>query len=550
MDLIKKYPYRFGLLLVFFIGAFLRFYHLGSLPFEPHEDEILVGYVGRYILENGKDIYGNKWPILYFNKFNDYYIIGPMYLSGLATYIFGVTEFAVRFPAAFFGSLVVLPVFMITRFITNNKLISLLAAFTIAIMPWHIILSRSSVEGIIGSTLFLAAIVLLLYYVKKGELVFLITASGLIFLSYGIYHPFRLYAPLIFLPLFFLFKEVRAKRKKMISIGIVMLLFFLVTFYISSTPWGKGRFLQTSIFGELSGVGIRTQEQIYNTGTNNIITARLFHNKIIGYGREFTKQYLSYFSPIFLFIQNGAESRYDVPDQGLLFLTFLLSIIAIFLPFGKRVSFDKPYLFYFLYLLLIAPIPAAFTYYGSPNIHRAVFLAVLLSVPIAMGMYRIITSQYRKVSVVIFFMILAAEFAYFWHQYSIQSDVYLGLRRNDGQREVMRYIQQHSVEFDEIVLPAEGSMALYYLFYTKDFNVKYSRQFKTDVHIAKIANIVFMQQSCPTEYYRPDSMKSTLIVNRHSCNQTENFTKVTELRGKNPLLKYSLYTSGVTQEKL
>ena len=54
----------FYLILIILIAAFLRFYKLGQLPFGFHNDEVMNAYVGRFILENGKDLYGNPWPIL------------------------------------------------------------------------------------------------------------------------------------------------------------------------------------------------------------------------------------------------------------------------------------------------------------------------------------------------------------------------------------------------------------------------------------------------------------------------------------------------------
>ena len=43
-------------------AALIRFYKLGSLPFNLQEDEVMTGYVGRFILKNGRDVYGNPWP--------------------------------------------------------------------------------------------------------------------------------------------------------------------------------------------------------------------------------------------------------------------------------------------------------------------------------------------------------------------------------------------------------------------------------------------------------------------------------------------------------
>jgi len=101
--------------LIFLFAAFLRLYNLSSLPFNFHLDEVQSTFVGRYTLLHFRDPYGNFFPLNYFNLFGDYPPIIPMYLSGIATFIFGVNEFAARFPSAFFGALAVFPIYLFTN---------------------------------------------------------------------------------------------------------------------------------------------------------------------------------------------------------------------------------------------------------------------------------------------------------------------------------------------------------------------------------------------------------------------------------------------------
>jgi len=393
--------------LIWLFALFLRIYHLGSLPFNFMEDEVLVGYVGRFILQNGVDLYGNHWPIWYFDKFGDYYIIGPMYLAGLSTFIFGVNEFAVRFPAALFGSLVVFPVFSLSVLIFNKRTIALTAAFLTAVTPWHLVISRSSSEGVIGSTIFLSGICLLLYFAKKLKLKYLIISTILFGVSYFIYHPFRAYVPLVFIPIPFLFPAF-------FGIVGVFIAFVLLTGYIITTPWGSGRLKQTSIFSPLSGVERKIQEEIYAIGEGKVLQARIFHNKLIGYSREFTKQYISYFSPDFLFTGFGAESRYEVPEQGLLYYTYLILLIIAVIPIKNQNNIHKKYILYFLFLLLISPVPAAFSYFGSPNIHRSSLLGILIVIPITYGFTKLQLLPYKKIISAFIIAMFIVELFYFW----------------------------------------------------------------------------------------------------------------------------------------
>ncbi|MBI3366083.1 glycosyltransferase family 39 protein [Candidatus Roizmanbacteria bacterium] len=369
----EKHKATVALLLVFALALFLRLYRLGTLPANFHEDEVLSGFIGRYILQNGKDIYGNPWPLLYFNKFGDFYIILPVYLSGLATYVFGINEFAVRFPIALFGALAVFPVYLLVYWTTKNKSISLLSALLSAIVPWQLVLGRSTTEGIIGCTLFLTGIVLFLQSIKKQNIPLLVLSSILFFITYDIYHPFRLYTPLIFISTFLIFRNQMKKKKYILSYLFAMIFFFALTLYIGTTFWGKGRFVQTSIFSPISGVSIKINELMFGEGQQQIHIARLFHNKIIMYGREFINQYFSYFSPSLLFVNGWQKSRYYVPEQGLMFLSFLVFLFLAILPIKTKPSFqiNKQHFLFLLFLLFLAPFPAAFTVIESPNVHRA-----------------------------------------------------------------------------------------------------------------------------------------------------------------------------------
>ena len=100
------------LLLIFFLALFLRLIFLGSVPAGFHNDEVDVGYVGKFIVLNGKDPAGNILPLA-FNKFGDFRPTGLFYLAGISQLIFGSNEFAVRLPTALFGALTVFPLFFL-----------------------------------------------------------------------------------------------------------------------------------------------------------------------------------------------------------------------------------------------------------------------------------------------------------------------------------------------------------------------------------------------------------------------------------------------------
>lgn len=147
---IQKYQTVILFLIIIFAG-FLRFYQLGSVPPSLNWDEASSGYNAYAILKTGKDEYGNFLPIE-FRSFEDYKPPVYIYLTVPSVALFGLTEFAVRFPAALFGTLSILVFYLLllellTSFERNQRnLIALIGAFCLTVSPWHIQFSRAAYE--------------------------------------------------------------------------------------------------------------------------------------------------------------------------------------------------------------------------------------------------------------------------------------------------------------------------------------------------------------------------------------------------------------------
>ncbi len=90
---------------IIILAAVLRFYQLGSNPPSLDWDEASLAYNAYSFLTTGHDEYGNTFPTLSIRSFNDYK--PPMYVYALmpSLFLFGKTDFAVRFPSALAGTL-------------------------------------------------------------------------------------------------------------------------------------------------------------------------------------------------------------------------------------------------------------------------------------------------------------------------------------------------------------------------------------------------------------------------------------------------------------
>jgi len=533
---------RFFLLGIFFLALLLRVFELGSLPYSLHQDELMNGYVGRFIIENGRDLYGNRWPIFYFDRFGDYPNVIPMYFSGLSTLLFGVNELAVRLPIALFGALTVFPFYYLSFLVFKEKKVALFNSFLLAILPWHVVLSRATAEGILGLFFFSVALVLLLKAIARGSKKIFLGAAFCFLFTYFLYPSFRVITPLAIFPLPFLLNPQKKEFKKYLF--ILMALFLLITIMISQTKWGQGRYSQTSLF-KSEEVSNRIKSNLtalsYDFGPGNIWRTRIFHSKIVAYTREFLSQYSSYFSPEFLFLKGGLPDRYRVPYQGLAYLCLGLLIVVGLWP--AKIVINKRLFGYFLYLFLLAPLPAALTVDDTPNIHRAVFLILPLIMVLGLGFSKL-NSLFPKFKMsLILFPFLFLEFAWFWNQYSAHTSSYKSFLRNDGSKELVELVKNKQKKYQKVIMPAKGTLSLYYLFYTHDFNSQYAGKFKAYLMIDKIGKIEFLGGWCPSELIKKENLTGEiLIVDQGDCKEVEGLKEIKVIYRKDSTRAFRLLT--------
>lgn len=120
-----KYKY-FYFLLFSFVAFGLLFRYVGiqkNLSF--WNDESHTALMTRGILEYGK-------PVTAVGKGTGLYQIGFYYLTAISFKIFGINEFAGRFPSVLAGTFLILAVYFVTKKLVGNNKVSILAAFLTA----------------------------------------------------------------------------------------------------------------------------------------------------------------------------------------------------------------------------------------------------------------------------------------------------------------------------------------------------------------------------------------------------------------------------------
>ncbi|MBI2591006.1 MAG: glycosyltransferase family 39 protein [Candidatus Blackburnbacteria bacterium] len=511
LHFLKKHKWIF---LIFLLALFLRTWKLAGLPDGFHVDEVKAGWNAYSILKTGADDWGHKFP-LYYNSFGDFRPTGYFYLTIPSILIFGLNEFAVRFPGALFGALTVISMYFLVRELAPRKkldignwTLEIFSALLLALSPWHISLSRATSEGIVALFFALTGLWLLVRQLNNKKppalLPFLLTLLFLLS-SYFLYHSARLLIPMfVFITIAFFWWNSRPRPtlrdlpKLHFKLPLVLLFSVsLVTLLFALDPAARGRFNQVSIFKDLD-VAYELDKMPFEEGPNRVFVARLFHNKPSVYARRFVNEYTQYISAKFFLVPKEAKpTRYMTSGMGVLtyveFFLLLAGLVAI--------AQHKPYAsILVLGLVLISPLPAAVTTEDAPNMHRALFMIPFLSIIEAYGLYWFANSRHRTLSLSLSFALLSVNFIFFLHQYFIHNPVGGTLSRNAGAKELALKINSLQGNYDKIYFTEIPDSPYPWLaFFGKYDPATFTQSAnKRDKGVWGFQNFTFTSQRCPS----------------------------------------------------
>lgn len=207
-----------ALLLVF--GAFLRIWNLTGLPDGLQQDEASIGYEAFCLAGYGIDRNGYHWPVYPITWGSGGGSPIMIYLNVLTTKLFGSQIFSIRIVPAFLGTLTLLLFFLLLNR-AFGKRCALTGLAVLALTPWHIILSRWSLDSNTMPFWQLLALFTLVQAICAGTAersrrqtaLYLLAAFffGICLYSYG--------SANVVIPLTLLFVCIRLLRTKRIRIG-------------------------------------------------------------------------------------------------------------------------------------------------------------------------------------------------------------------------------------------------------------------------------------------------------------------------------------------
>lgn len=480
MRLISRYRYAI-LGIIILIGLFLRFYQLGSNPPSLNWDEASTGYNAYSILLTGKDEYGNFLP-LSIRSFDDYKPALYTYLTVPSVAIFGLTDFAVRFPSAVLGTLTIFALYLFVLEFINLKTqedksgfkkfensIALVCAFLFAVSPWSLQFSRAAYEGNVGLFFYISGLLFFLKSFRRHSLLF----ASMIFFSIGLYsyHSFRLIIPLtliIFVSLYL--KELLESKKIAIFSGVIFILLSIPVFsnFFFSSQGSGSRLSMVTVFGNPTILETSIKRLEYDLSKENI-AGRILDNRRAVYARVFADGYLAHFDPGFLFTEGDSGRQHHAVDMGMLYLITLPFIL--FGIFGLIRNLDKRKAFLLFGLFLIAPIPSAIAT-GAPHPVRAIALAPYFDLFAAVGIvfvfYFLQKKLFGKLIILTIIMLALLNFMYYLNQYYFHTPREYAEAWQYGYKEAFKIAKNKEKEVNEIAVTAKYDQPyIFYLYYNK-----------------------------------------------------------------------------------
>ena len=458
------------LVLIFLLAAALRLVYLRDAPPSLNWDEVSQGYNAYSILKTGRDEWGSLLPLANFRAYGDYPVALNLYLTIPFIAIFGLSEFSLRVPHAILGSFTVLAAYFLALGLTKSKKVSLITALLVAIEPWSLFLSRFVVLSNL-SVFFITFAFAAFFNRDKGRYLFPLSIFFL-GLSLFSYHSARIVTPVLLAAGFFIYKkQVLEKLKKdskvKVLIAVLLLVFFLPLPYLLSRPETRARSKFVFLIDDASVAKIIEMRQDSSLPGP---LARLVYNRPTYFIREFTANYVDYFSSKFLFTQGGTQYQFSIPKRGLLYLINLpLFYLGLLTVFKKALRKQKDYLFVVVWLLA-SPIPAAITsgqyavvrassMLPLPMLFSAIGLAGILDwlksrikvANLLLGIYLLVLFLLARSYLILYFGEYHKDYSWSWQW---------------GYKEVVEYAKQNYLDYDKIIVTKKyGEPHEFFLFF-------------------------------------------------------------------------------------
>lgn len=452
------------------LAFFLRFWQLGRIPPSLDWDEVAIGYNAWSLLRTGKDEYGQSWPLV-FRSFDDYKPPLYFYLSLPAVRLLGLTEFAVRFPSAFFGSLAVVATYFLVKELfsrAGDTWLPEMAALLLAISPWHLYFCRIGFEANVGAALNIFAAWAFLRSLRQSW--FLPLSAFLFGLGLWVYHSERIFVPLLVLGWLIIWrKKLFRALKPLIIAGLVGLLFFLPLMRILLDPENMMRMKGVSSFADPTVLFERSAKKLLRDQKKNNLLGFVLDNRRLVLLKKLIEGYLSPFNLGWLFL-SGDNPRHKAPDMGLLYLWELPFLLLGLYTLAKTEAKSKATLFWWF---LVAPVAASPTT-ELPHAVRTIVFLPTFQIFTALGLTTGLNWLKNKKSIInqllaiSYSLFVILNLSYFFSQYFIHLPLEFSESWQYGRKQAVALTGSVKNKYQKIIVSTELEQPhMFWLFYSQ-----------------------------------------------------------------------------------
>lgn len=450
---------------ILLLAAILRLVFLGDIPQGVTHDELGYIYNAYSIAETGKNVFGETLPLFtWLNTGGFPFLPVPIYLSAPFFWLFPVSAFAGRLPAALLGIADVFLIYYIVRSLFQKKTLAFVSALFLAISPWHLHFSRSAYDPNFALFFYLLGIALFLFEVKEKRLpVLSVLALFLALFSYRGMNP--IFPPLVLLLVWYGVSVGKVTRAQLgvFTIGIVAItcIFGAVVYQSGSRYTAEAQFYKDPKIQQEIDTQIREAQ-------GPLFIRRLFLNKPMYAIGKFRENYIRAYSPEFLFLYTEPSKIYSIWSRGrIFFIDFPLIIAGILYLFRVH----KKAAILVTAFLLIGGLPGMVG--GFPYSARNFFLAAVFPVLSAAGILWLVEQKFLKKAKVLVIAAVVAAYVFVFGNYLF--DYYARFAYYGSEawvkslKDVSKIIIDNRDSYRTIVVsPASFGDFMQYAFYTKE----------------------------------------------------------------------------------
>lgn len=441
-------------------SAFLRLWKISEVPTSLFGDELDVGYQAYSVLKTGKDYYGNFMPI-HFHSLAEWRTPLYLYSAVPSVAVFGISPLGVRLPAAIFGILSILALYLLVKEITKRDDLAIISSLVLTFSPWHIQYSRAGFEATL--LLFLLLIGLWLFFKSLSKKKYLWFSIFCLVLTPWVYSTAKLFTPILLVFLFFLYRrEILSQGKKeLIKAVIAGLVVGIPIAYSTVFGGGTERFSYISIFSDPTiEPEVGTARQIdarvrgeTGTGLTPTILDRVVHNKFTLVGGNVVRNYLQAASSEFLFIKGDPNLRQSV-GIGEFYRIEAIALILGLIFFFTRGKERKVKIF-ITFWILAGVFPSVLTRDGGNHATRLILILPSLVFLISYGFlegYKLLSPRFRSIGIIVYLGIWLVSFGLYQHEYWVHYPWQSERWWHAGFKESIQSIKEIDKDYDRVII--------------------------------------------------------------------------------------------------